>query len=59
MVVLIICFTHKCQVICIYSFMLILRYFTGCISHLSLIIVLNEIAVFIDLDAIIMKFSTK
>ena len=32
------------SLICIYSFILVFRYFTGCISHVSLIVVLNKLS---------------
>ena len=35
-------------VICIYSIMFIFCYFTGCILHLSLIILLNKMSVFVS-----------
>ena len=41
------------------TIMLIFCYFTGCISHLSLIIILNKTSVFIHLEAATGRSSTK
>ena len=46
-----------CFVICIYSFMLKFRDFIGCISLLSLNIILNKIFVFIRLEEIFYKID--
>ena len=35
----------------LFAFILLFCYFTGCISHLCLIIILNKISVFIHLEA--------
>ena len=49
----------RCFVVFIYSLMFIFRYFSGCVSHLSLIIVLNQISVFILLEAATGRSPTK